>query len=131
MPTSEYHLDPDHDPEECYDCLLEQETINTCRCGKCCRRLIIEVGLEDAAREPRIGERGSPIFAPTELTGSGERELEGYLLNGKDLACVFLDKDTNLCTIYETRPLTCRLFDCDGEGREQLINLGILKREGR
>jgi hypothetical protein len=30
---------------------------------------------------------------------------------------------------YETRPLICRLFDCDGEGKEQLIELGVLERE--
>ena len=86
------------------------------------------MGFEDAQREPRIREKGSPIFTPPELTQSGERELEGYLLNGEDLACVFLDQRTNLCTIYETRPLACRLFDCDGEGREQLIELGIIER---
>jgi Fe-S-cluster containining protein len=55
--------------------------------------------------------------------------LEGYLLNrvnGPDVACVFLDQATHHCTIYETRPLGCRLFDCGGAGREQLIELGIL-----
>jgi Fe-S-cluster containining protein len=131
MPTTDPHQDPDHDPDECYQCLLEEEVINTCRCGQCCRRLIIEVGLEDAEREPRIKERGAPIYTPPELTQSGERELEGYLLNGRDLACVFLDQETNLCTIHETRPLVCRLFDCEGEGREQLIELGILSRGER
>ncbi len=41
-----------------------------------------------------------------------------------------LDNDaTNACTIYETRPLLCRLFNCEREGREQLIELGILKRD--
>jgi Fe-S-cluster containining protein len=40
--------------------------------------------------------------------------------------CVFLDPKTDLCGIYKTRPLVCRLFDCEGEGREQLIELGIL-----
>jgi Fe-S-cluster containining protein len=33
---------------------------------------------------------------------------------------------TSLCTIYETRPLVCRLFDCDGDDRQQLVELGIL-----
>jgi Fe-S-cluster containining protein len=109
--------------------LLEGEVVDTCRCGECCRRLIIEVELEDAEREPRIKEVGSPIHTPAELTGTGRRELEGYLLNGKDdLACVFMDKESNLCTIHATRPLACRLFDRDGEGREQLIRLGIIDR---
>jgi Fe-S-cluster containining protein len=126
--SADDHSAADHDPEDCYECLLKGEVINTCRCAVCCRGLIIEVGLDDAEREPRIKEKGSPIITPAELTESGQPELEGYLLNGKDLACVFLDQKTNLCTIYETRPLTCRLFDCDGAGREQLIELGILDR---
>ncbi len=115
-----------HDPDECYQCLLTREVVNTCRCALCCRRLIIEVELQDAEREPKIKEKGSPLFTPPELTGTGQRELEGYLLNGKDVACVFLDQQTNACTIYETRPLACRLFDCDGDGRQQLIGLGII-----
>jgi Fe-S-cluster containining protein len=83
--------------------------------------------LRDAEREPKIKELGSPTYAPPELTASGKRELEGYLLNtGKDNACAFLDQDTNLCSIHATRPLICRLFDCDGDGRQQLIDLGYL-----
>lgn len=112
-----------HDEEACYTCLLRKEVKNECRCGLCCRRLLIEALPEDAEREPRIKERGSP------LKGFGD-ELVGYLLNSReDMACVFLDRASNLCTIYETRRLVCRLFDCAGEGREQLIELGIIARE--
>lgn len=119
--------DGEHDEDACWVCLHRNTVKTECRCGECCRQLIIEVCVEDAEREPRIKERGSPIYTPAELTASGERELEGYLLNGKD-GCVFLDQASNRCTIYETRPLTCRLFDCDHEGRKQLIELGILPR---
>jgi len=106
---------------------------NDCRCGDCCRHLIIEAELEDAEREPKIKERGDPIYAPAELTASRKPELEGYLLNSpdNDNACAFLNQTTNLCTIYETRPWACRLFDCDGEGKEQLIQLGIRPGAGR
>jgi len=68
------------------------EVKNACRCGECCRRLIIEVGLEDAEREPKIAEKGSPIYTDYRLTASKQPELEGYLLNdttGDDHACVF------------------------------------------
>ena len=41
-------------------------------------------------------------------------------------ACVFFDGATNLCGIYSTRPLLCRLFNCDGEDRDDLVQLGIL-----
>lgn len=115
-----------HDLDECYECLLSRTVETTCRCAECCRRLIIEVLLEDAEREPKIRERGSPIYTAAELTRSGQRELSGYLLNGPGGACVFLDQETNLCTIHATRPLVCRLFNCDGEDRQELVELGIL-----
>jgi Fe-S-cluster containining protein len=90
--------------------------------------------LEDAEREPKIKERGSPIYAPAEFTESGKPELEGYMLNkteGDSHACTFLDESSNQCTIYETRPWTCRVFDCDGKEREELVQLGILPPKGR
>src|SRR5205809_148078 len=79
------------------------EVHSDCRCGECCR-MIIEVDLDDARREPRIAERGSPIYAPAEFTESGKPELEGYLLNDEKNgeACTFLDTNTNLCSIYPT-----------------------------
>lgn len=129
MPEHEVDEYGEQDRSECHECMLGMEVKGDCRCAECCRRLIIEVDLEDAEREPKVREKGSPIYTPGELTGTGQRELEGYLLNSQeDLACVFLDRATSLCSIYDTRPLTCRLFDCHGEGREQLIELGILER---
>lgn len=119
-----------HDPDECYDCLLTQTVSTVCRCAQCCRRLLIEVGLEDAKREPRIAEFGSPIYTDARLTGTGQAELVGYLLNtGNNHDCAFLDQDTNLCRIHETRPLVCRLFNCDGDDREHLVQIGILDRK--
>jgi Fe-S-cluster containining protein len=119
--------DGEHDEDACYQCALSREVKNDCRCGKCCH-LLIEVELEDAEREPKIKEKGLPIYTPPELTRSGKRELSGYLLNVPENghACAFLDRTTNLCTIHATRPLLCRLFDCDGDGKDQLIELGWL-----
>lgn len=116
-----------HDEEQCGVCLLANAPTCTCRCGQCCH-LLIEVSLEDAQREPRIAEKCSPIYLSPEETASGQRVLAGYLLNTAEAgqACAFLDQATNLCTIYDTRPLVCRVFDCDGAGREQLIELGML-----
>ena len=125
--------DDDFDEEEDDDDDGEEELKEAtceCRCGECCRRLLIEVDLEDAEREPRIKELGSPTYTDERLTGTGKRELEGYILNGRDdMACVFLDREKNLCTIYETRPLGCRVFDCDREGRKKMIELGIIDRD--
>jgi Fe-S-cluster containining protein len=116
--------DDDYDDEV----LPEEEIHNDCRCAECCRNLIIERDLEDAEREPQIRVKGAPIYTPAELTGTGQKELEGYLLNSKDngYACTFLDQTSNLCSIYPTRPWACRVFDCEGEGREQLIQLDVL-----
>jgi Fe-S-cluster containining protein len=104
-----------------------EEVHNDCRCGECCRSLLIEVELDDAEHEPRIKEVGSPIYEGPELTASGEKELIGYLLNRPDngYACGFLDRSTNLCGIYETRPWVCRVFDCDGEGKDQLVQIDL------
>ena len=115
----------EHDPDACYACLDGKEVKSECRCGKCCR-LLVEVDVRDAEREPRIREQGSALYGPPDA--QGRRVLAGYLLNVKanGYACAFLDQETNLCAIYETRPLVCRLFSCDGEGREQLVELGWL-----
>lgn len=105
-----------HEPDDCYWCAAAQPpALSECRCGNCCRRLLIEVDVEDARREPKIAERCSPIYAAAEMTKTGRRELQGFLLNSSanDYACAFLDQRTSLCTIHETRPLICRLFDCN------------------
>jgi Fe-S-cluster containining protein len=130
---SENTLDDDFDEEEDDEDEDDEEKLIEatceCRCGECCRWLLIEVDLDDAEREPRIKELGSPTYTDARLTRSGKRELEGFMLNShEDMACVFLNRETNLCTIYETRPLGCRVFDCEGEGREQMIELGIIER---
>jgi len=67
----------------------------------------------DQAFTRRLGER---------LTASGERELIGYILNSseKNYACAFLDLASDRCQIYPTRPLLCRLFNCDAYVQEEL-----------
>jgi Fe-S-cluster containining protein len=124
------HIDLPHSCEDdasdgdCIPCVAQEEVKSSCRCAECCRRLLIEVLPEDALVEPRIEKECSPIYAGPPLTET--RELIGFLLNGHDGECVFLDKATNLCGIHETRPLVCRLFDCDGGDRKDLVELGIL-----
>lgn len=124
----EFDEDGWHDQDECDVCALAAPALSDCRCGECCRSLIIEVTVKDAEREPKIKELGSPLYVPPELLRNGQQELAGYLLNSQEShhACIFLDQATNLCGIYDTRPITCRRFDCTGAGREQLIELGIL-----
>jgi len=125
MPEHDVDEYGDHDADACYQCLRGKEVKSDCRCGQCCH-LIIEVRTEDAEIEPRIREKGTPLL--DEPDENGTRELIGYALNSarNDYACAFLDRETNLCGIYDTRPLICRLFDCTGEDREQLVELGLL-----
>jgi Fe-S-cluster containining protein len=86
-----------------------------------CCTLLVEVDLEDARREPQIAEKGSPIYQPPELSTSGERELIGYPLNAEEngYTCAFLDRQTNFCTIHETRPLHRRRSGVRGQGHER------------
>lgn len=109
-----------HDPDECEACQADRAVACSCRCGMCCEKLIIEASEFDAQREPKIKQFGRAY-----------RDQLGYLLNSDRGPCVFFRRDAagqGVCDIYETRPLGCRLFDCDGEGREKLIELGILGR---
>jgi Fe-S-cluster containining protein len=113
MALDEHQLDEygDHDSSECELCIERDHTVCCeCRCGKCCEQLLIEVSMRDGEREPLIKEKGQPIydFLPEE---GGEQA--GWLLNGPNGHCVFFDPQSRLCTIHETRPLCCRLFNCD------------------
>ncbi len=70
--------------------------------------------MRDAEREPRIAAECGPIVCDLR---TGEREVIGYMLNSSEneYACRFFDRQTRRCTIYETRPLVCRVFNCDEE----------------
>jgi hypothetical protein len=65
--------------------------------------------MRDGEREPLIQKLASPIYDNM----SGVKEQIGWLLNGEGGPCVFFDRETRLCKIHETRPLCCRLYDCD------------------
>lgn len=59
---------------------------------------------------------------------------EEYFLSGeyyqftKDHLCVFLDRKTKLCKIYEDRPQICRDF---GTGKDLLLQCPFLKPNGK
>jgi Fe-S-cluster containining protein len=76
-----------------------------CRCGACCW-LGVLADAADAGREPLIRERG---LAMTD--GAGDAR---WHLNPEGGPCAFLSQDgpAASCTIYGTRPQTCRRFDC-------------------
>lgn len=106
-----------HDPEDCDACLERDHSVtNECRCGNCCEHLILEASIRDGEREPRIA-------AECQTMRDIGPEIVGYLLNDpeKDRACHFFDRESRLCMIYETRPLMCRLFDCDRERQSETL----------
>lgn len=118
MPVDTHDLDEDgeHDPGECELCIETNGTVACdCRCGKCCENLLIDASLRDAEREPRIAELGRPI---EDDMATGVRELIGYYLNGLSGHCVFFDPESRLCTIHDTRPLCCRVFNCDDPDKD-------------
>ena len=121
MNLDEHDLDEEgeHWEDECQLCIERNDSVScNCRCGHCCESLLIEVSLRDAEREPEIARKGSPIY--DDNFGQGPRELIGYLLyDTQKRSCPFFNKETRLCTIWETRPLVCRVFNCDIEREER------------
>lgn len=117
LPDHDY--DPEdgyHDPGECQKCIEKSgAVVCSCNCGDCCRNLIVETTLNDAAREPLIAKRGKPY--------RDFEDVVGYLLNDRDNgnACTFFDQATNRCTIWDTRPGLCRLFNCDDPERQAQV----------
>lgn len=108
LPHHELDEDGDHKPDECQKCIEAKETVVcSCDCGNCCRHLLIETTLADAEREPLIAKRGSPFRDFVEVVGYNLNDAEN------EYACTFLDLTTNRCTIWNTRPGLCRLFNCD------------------
>lgn len=106
-----------HDPDECELCLIQNDVRAKCqcRCGLCREYMIIEATALDARREPKIRERGSIIDEGGEIPP----DQADWMLN-RGRGCVFFHRDAEgkgICEIYETRPLCCRLFDCDHDGR--------------
>jgi Fe-S-cluster containining protein len=86
-----------------------------------------ELNTADAEREPRIAETGTPLMDDMR---TGVKEQVGWMLGRTDGHCVFFDPANRLCTIYNTRPLECRVFNCDGrEGEYFRDPAGFLEQE--
>ena len=130
MPLDEHQLDSEgyHDETECELCIEQAETKScACKCGRCCEVAIVEASFRDAEREPRIAETGTPLMDDMR---TGVKEQVGWMLGRTDGHCVFFDPENRLCTIYDTRPLVCRVFNCDGpEGEYFRDPAGFLEKE--
>jgi len=74
-----------------------QEYFECERCCKCCREMPIHLNDEDMERIYRLD--GDALFDKM-----NENEVDNYLKT----PCPYLKG--NLCTIYENRPMSCRMF---------------------
>jgi len=79
-------------------------------CGACRKTFPFFASATDAEREPRIRIEGQRL---PENQSAAEWEYRLYPLPFLETFC-FLDSD-NLCTIYATRPESCRRFTPGGE----------------
>ncbi|VVB71976.1 Putative zinc- or iron-chelating domain protein [uncultured archaeon] len=82
-------------------------------CNECCLgegyALVDEDDIQGIAQA--LGH--SPSVARTRFTDSDPQKRKGYRILksvGPEKCCIFLDKRTRLCTIYESRPRVCRAF---------------------
>jgi Fe-S-cluster containining protein len=79
-------------------------------CGSCnnCEKnigLVYLIG-EESSRLEKLGKK-------TVETSKGVKYLERRQNHGQAMWCNFFDVKKNLCTIYELRPLCCRLYPID------------------
>ncbi|MEJ5301712.1 MAG: YkgJ family cysteine cluster protein [Thermodesulforhabdaceae bacterium] len=109
------------------------------QCGECCRKSgpVLHLDDMDLLRYERIPWKalytirsGEPVTSPD---GSqifflvDERIKLREKENSKE--CIFLDSETNLCTIYDDRPLECRAQACwDNRSYQELENYPYLTR---
>jgi Fe-S-cluster containining protein len=116
------------------------QSISECqRCGTCCVKGGPSLHLEDKElltnghikHEQLITIRkGEMALSPShEEPETIEKELIKIAGKGKDWECICLDRDGNSCTIYEHRPLECRVLECwDTSELESIAGQNTLTR---
>jgi uncharacterized protein len=94
-----------------------EESIDCTECANCCRLATTQIGTRDAERLARhLGVRVEALLRDyTVETGD-----EGRILRRNESGCVFLEG--NLCSVYDARPDTCRLFPHLAKGNGSLLS---------
>lgn len=102
--------------------MTDTERTSCIRCGTCCRKSGPTLHQEDIPilLSGRIKHhqlvtirKGELVFDPvTQSLRPTDKELIKLYGRNGDWACRFLDDATSECTIYEYRPLECRLLKC-------------------
>jgi Fe-S-cluster containining protein len=116
------------------------EIISQCKqCGTCCRKggPILHLEDRDILQAGHIQfqhlitiRKGELAFSPaTDDLRPTDRELIKTAGRGNEWSCCFFDEKTDNCSIYEHRPLECRLLQCwDTAPLEAVINRNTLAR---
>jgi Fe-S-cluster containining protein len=110
------------------------------KCGKCCEKSGPTLHVEDKylvvqGKIPPSDlvtlRKGEKAFAPgTDEPITLENEIIKIKGKNKSWTCTYLDEKTKLCSIYESRPVECRLLKCwDIKPIVSIINKNILTRE--
>jgi len=110
------------------------------KCGKCCEKSGPTLHIEDKylivqGKIPPADlvtlRKGETAFDPrTDKTITLENEL--IKIKGKNTTwtCIYLDEETKHCSIYNSRPVECRLLKCwDIKPIFSMINKNLLTRE--
>lgn len=91
---------------------------STCKqgCSHCCQQSVIMIDQADAVVLASATGREMSIPDPNDKR------------NYRGVPCVFLDTTTNSCTVYEHRPMTCRIslsadvpYKCKTEEHRQMV----------
>ncbi len=94
-----------------------EESIDCTACANCCRVATTQISERDTERLSRhLGMKASE-FLRNYTVESGD---EGRVLKRNENGCVFLEG--NLCSVYEARPDTCRLFPHLVKGNGSLLS---------
>lgn len=91
------------------------------RCGTCCRKGGPAFHSEDVDLVSRLGitnmvclRRGELAYDP-QVNAVRPLDVELIKIRGKGHSweCVFFDSEIQVCSIYEHRPIECRVLQCD------------------
>jgi len=84
--------------------LVDCEAGRRLKCGNLCCQLMVMLSNEDIMNglEPQ-----------SSLSGVLKQERDGY--------CSYLDRDDQRCTVWDKRPLVCRLYNCNTDPKLQAV----------
>eukprot|EP00128_Syssomonas_multiformis_P003908 Colp12_sorted_trinity150504_noHs@632 len=92
---------------------LEGLNFKCTACGKCCTtsgKAEVYVNVAQALKIAEELDLEPAEFASSYLIKNSTDQKTRFKLRKKEGACTFLDRNTNKCTIYNSRPTQCRTY---------------------